>query len=345
MTGKAYYLVSHGNASSSFELRSFQVASPMDHEVLIKVEAFGLNFADVMARRGKYRDAPSLPFVPGYDVVGRIYKVGNHVNQDLLGKRVAAFCRFGGYSNWIVTPTNAIVVIDDLPAGIALALCTQGVTAQYMAAHCTHLTEDDYVLIHAAAGGVGSLLIQLLKNQKVKVIAKVGSDEKAKVVRELGADFVINYRENDYLSSAKNISKKQMISAIFNAQGGKSVPLDLKLLSPGGLLFLFGGAGLLKAKWGLLSTLGFLKNTGLFSPIPLMMQSKGLIGINMLKIADHSPQKIQNCMQACFEKHRKGILKPLSGLQFSHEQLAIAHQVFEDGNTSGKISIYWEDLP
>jgi NADPH2:quinone reductase len=226
MTGKAYYLVSHGNASSSFELRSFQVASPMDHEVLIKVEAFGLNFADVMARRGKYRDAPSLPFVPGYDVVGRIYKVGNHVNQDLLGKRVAAFCRFGGYSNWIVTPTNAIVVIDDLPAGIALALCTQGVTAQYMAAHCTHLTEDDYVLIHAAAGGVGSLLIQLLKNQKVKVIAKVGSDEKAKVVRELGADFVINYRENDYLWGRMH-GADRLIDIVCDAAGVDSSGIDI----------------------------------------------------------------------------------------------------------------------
>lgn len=345
MTGKAYFLVEHGDSPSVFELRDIFVPSPKDNEVVIQVEAFGLNFADVMARKGKYRDAPALPFVPGYDVVGVVRQIGKNVNSEVFGKRVAAFCRFGGYSNWMTTPVNAMIEIGDLPAGVALALCTQGVTAQYMATLCAHLTEDDYVLIHSAAGGVGNLLIQLLKDQKVNVIAKVGSNEKADVVKYLGADYVINYREEDYFSVAKDITKKQMISAIFNAQGGKTVPKDVKLLAPGGLLFLFGGAGLLNGNWGLFSALRFVKNTGFFSPIPLMMQSKSLMGINMLKVADHAPRKIQTCMQMCFDKHRKGTLIPLGGMHFSHENLMRAHQGLASGETTGKISIYWGDLP
>ena len=129
---KAIYLVKNGDAATAFELRETADPIPSSGEVRIKVEAFGLNYADVMARNGLYREAPPLPCVLGYEVVGRIDQVGENVPNDLLGQRVVAFTRFGGYAEYAITNPQAFTRIDDLDAGAALSIATQYVTAYYM---------------------------------------------------------------------------------------------------------------------------------------------------------------------------------------------------------------------
>ena len=195
---QAFFLHKKGTSEEAFDLREFQINAPVKQEVLIEVESFGLNYADVMARRGLYKEAPAFPCVVGYEVVGKIIQLGTEADQSLLGKRVMAFCRFGGYSKHVITNDFATVVVNDQPASELLALCTQAVTAYYMAIYLTPIHKGDKVLIHAAAGGVGSLLIQMAKHRGATVIAKVGRKEKEDFVRNLGADFVVNYNDVDY---------------------------------------------------------------------------------------------------------------------------------------------------
>lgn len=126
---EAIVLIQKGNAYKAFEKRTITIDNPLDDEVQIEVESFGLNYADVVARHGQYREAPPMPSVIGYEVVGKVVKVGVNVSSYLLGKRVLGFCRFGGYARKVNTKETAIIEIDDLVASEALALCTQSVTA------------------------------------------------------------------------------------------------------------------------------------------------------------------------------------------------------------------------
>jgi NADPH:quinone reductase-like Zn-dependent oxidoreductase len=120
---KAFYLIQNGDADKAFELRDLNLPDPADDEVLIKTESFGLNYADVMARLGLYRECPPLPTVIGYEAVGRVEKIGAAVKNFKVGDRVLAFSRFGGYASHILTPELAAIPIGDtVLASKALAL-------------------------------------------------------------------------------------------------------------------------------------------------------------------------------------------------------------------------------
>ena len=176
---KAAVLVKQGNAQLAFEIRDIETPVLKDLEVLIKVEGFGLNFADVMARNGLYKDAPPMPSVLGYDVVGEVTKVNCEEANHLLGKRVVAMTRFGGYAEYAKTDYRACAVISDqMSLTKATALATQYCTAYYAAYECTNLFEGDHILIHAAAGGVGTALTQLAKNKGCIVYGTTGSESK-----------------------------------------------------------------------------------------------------------------------------------------------------------------------
>ena len=341
---KGYFLVKAGSASDAFELRSFKSPVLSSGQVLIRVSAFGLNFADVMARRGKYREAPSFPFVPGYDIVGVVEQVFDEDHKGLIGKRVAGFCRFGGYATTVITRVEALVEIGEMNTADALSLCTQGVTASYMADQISEAHKGRFALVHAAAGGVGSLLLQCLHLKGIKTIAKVSSQEKAAVLNTLSPTHIVVSDQQTYDQTIKKILGTDTLIASFNAVAGSTVGKDLRLIGSGGKLFLFGGAGLLHAKFGILSLLNFVRKTGFYSPIPLMMQSKSMIGVNMLKIADTSPSVLSYYLNQSFNLYRNKLLTPLPAVTFHHNELHLAHELLESGKTTGKVVIYWGDF-
>lgn len=342
INSEAMFLVRKGAAETAYERRPFTIDGPGEGEVMVESEAFGLNYADVMARRGLYREAPPMPCVVGYELVGKVVEVGANVDPSLLGKRVLAFCRFGGYAKHVVTHDYAVVPIDETPAEIAMALCTQAVTAYYMAAYLTPIQKGDKVLIHAAAGGVGTILIQLAKQRGATVFAKIGSNSKAALVKELGADYVINYNESDYAEQIRNILQGKRLDASFNPVAGSTYKKDFALLGSGGRLILFGGSEMGKGKWGILTTLNFVFKMGMLLPIGLMMRSKNVLGVNMLKIADNRPQILDECLNKVVEMFLKGDLKPQVGGTYKVDELGKAHAALESGNTTGKLSVFWE---
>jgi NADPH:quinone reductase-like Zn-dependent oxidoreductase len=182
---KAICLTQTGPAAQAFEAREVPTPTPQAGEVRILVESFGLNFADVMARLGLYPATPPLPCVLGYDVVGRIEAVGEGVSADQVGRRVMALTRFGGYSELAIAQVAGYVEIpDELDTGVALALATQGATAYYMAEDMLRLHPGDQVLVHAAAGGVGTCLVQLAKHRGCVVFGTASSSRKLNYLLE-----------------------------------------------------------------------------------------------------------------------------------------------------------------
>ena len=341
MTTEGYFLTVNGSADKAFELRSFELDSLTSGQVTIETEAFGLNFADVVARRGLYRDAPPMPCVLGYEVVGRVIDVADGGDNSLVGKRVLAFCRFGGYAKHVITTEDACVVVEQEPAEELLALSTQGVTAYYMASYLTPVHQDDIVLIHAAAGGVGSILIQLTKLAGAEVIAKVGRSEKEPFVRNIGADHVVNYNESDYIEQVKAKLSGRKLDVSFNPVAGSSYKKDLSLMGAGARMILFGGSELGKAKFGIFSKLNFVRKMGVLIPVGLMMNSRSILGVNMLKIADEKPMVLKACLHAIVELYQKGKLKTFVGGKYVHTELANAHSFLESGRSTGKIAVFW----
>jgi NADPH2:quinone reductase len=342
MKTTAIHLVKKGSAHHAFKEKEITLPALAADEVQIKVESFGLNYADVMARNGLYREAPPLPCVIGYEVVGEIIAIGNDTPEEMFGKRVVAFTRFGGYSRHVNTKYYATAEIGGYDSGKALCLATQYVTAFYMSHVATTVQKGDRILIHAAAGGVGTALIQLLKNKGVTIFAKTGSDNKKKYLEEQGVDYIINYSEQDYAQQIQQLLKKRRLDISFNPVAGSTFKKDWKLLGNGGSLVIFGGSERSGKKWGILSTLNFVRKMGIVIPITLMMRSKSILGVNMLKVADHKPFTMEFCLKSVVAKALNNEIDPKVGATYTADKIADAHAFLESGKSTGKVVVNWD---
>lgn len=341
MRTQAFVLTGLGEAAQAFTYQEVDIAPLEPNEVLIESEAFGLNYADVMARLGLYREAPPRPCVLGYELVGRITEVGSVIDPSWIGRRVLAFTRFGGYAKHAKTRYDAVIEIGNMPAAEALPFATQGVTAHYMAEVLSPIQAHDNVLIHAAAGGVGSFLVQLAKLKGATVFGKIGKADKKDYLLSLGVDFPINYQEGPYTEQVQAILGTEKLSVSFNAVGGRTAKQDLQMLGPGGRLFIFGGADLGTRK-GLFGKLSFLWEMGLILPVGLMMQSKSLLGVNMLKIADEHPLVIQHSMKQMLELYQQRKIRIPQLSCYAQSKFHEAHEALGKGTTLGKLVVIWD---
>jgi NADPH2:quinone reductase len=339
---EAYFLTRYGAAGESFERRELHLPAPGDQQVLVKAEASGLNFADVMARRGLYREAPPLPAVLGYEMVGRIEAMGKDTNGFQVGDRVLAFTRFGGYASHALCDHRAVAAIpENMDACTAASLATQGCTAYFGVNETIPVREGEHVLVQAAAGGVGHLLVQLLKQKGAVVYGAVGSDEKFGLLEKLGVDFPLNYRKEKISDAIRRIRGDKGIDIVFDNVGGKTFRELSKLLAPGGRIVGYGAAERLDRK-GPFGTLGLVFGFGFFSPVKLLVPSQTMAGINMLRIADNRPELLQYCMKACIRLAEGGKLQPVCGGTFPVSEIGKAHELLESRRSTGKIIVRWE---
>ncbi len=339
---RAAVLVRNGNAADAFEIREMKRPVPKSGEVCIRVEAFGLNFADVMARQGLYREAPPLPSVLGYDLVGTIEEVGPGADDTLVGKRVAAMTRFGAYAEYCVTRLTGVVEVPaELGLAEACAFGTQYTTAWHAAFQSTNIHRGERVLIHAAAGGVGTALTQLALWKGCEIYATAGSEEKIQQLREMGVHHPINYRETDYEEAIRKLLGEARLDLSFNAIAGSTFKKDMRLLGAGGRLVLYGAAERAGMKGGKLATLRLLWKMGLFIPLLCMAKSQSIVGVNMLKIADHKPERIAEGLERLMELYQEGVIAPRSGGVYPIDRLAEAHEALEERHTTGKLAVQW----
>jgi NADPH:quinone reductase-like Zn-dependent oxidoreductase len=333
---EAIYLVKNGKPEIAFKRLKLELKEPGNDEVTIEVEAFGLNFADVVARLGMYRECPPLPSVIGYEVVGRIIKIGKDVSNISERDRVVGFTVFGGYATHIVTKANGVVKIEeDYSTGKALALAVQYCTAFYASHIVTNILEREKVLIHAAAGGVGTALIQLCKLKGCKIYGTAGSREKLDYLIKQGVDVAINYRSDDF----SKIVKEKM-DVVFDSIGGKTFKKGLKMLDYGGRMVAFGAASQLEAV-NIFRKIKFGLSFGFYHPVQFIMNSQTLAGVNMLKIGKFQSHVLQYCMQSVVKLANENKIDPHVGGMYPIEKLNEAHLALENRETIGKIGIVW----
>lgn len=342
---KAFVLVKHGLPETAFELREVPDPPLEPTQVRVEVEAFGLNFADIMARKGAYQDCPPLPTVIGYEVVGRIIEMGKDADANRLavGKRVVAFTRFGGYARSVVSPQEGVVVIsEEMEAGKAAALAVQYSTAWYCAEEAVTLFPGDHVLVQAAAGGVGTALVQMAKRKGCIVYGTAGSAKKLEYLRKQGVDHPINYREQDFEAEVRKLRGEKGLDFVFDSLGGKTFKKGHKLLAPGGRIVGFGAASRSGKGRNIFADIKLLLGFGFYNPAFMLMSSQGIIGVNMLRIADHKRSLLQWCLESVVKLTESGDFNPVVGGVFTSAQLPEAHHFLEGRKSTGKVIVTWE---
>lgn len=350
---KSLTLTKYGKAATAFELRETPTPKPAPNQVLVKVDAFGLNYADVMARNGLYRDAPPLPCILGYEAAGTVAETGSEIKNVSIGQRVLAFTRFGAYAEYVLTQGRAVVPIPDaMDNGIAVALATQYCTAYYAAYEMVNLHPGDHVLIHAAAGGVGIALVQLAKLKGCIVYGTAGSNEKINFLKSIGVDYPINYYTQDFVKEINNIQKEVLpslmergrgrgLDIVFDSLGGKIFSNSRKLLAYGGRIIGYGAAERSGKTGGVFADIKLLFGFGFFNAAFLLMSSRGIIGVNMLRIADHKPDVLQRCMENVVALSESGKINPHVGGRFKANEISKAHEFLENRKSIGKIVVEW----
>ena len=215
------------------------VPSPKPNEALVNIKAAGVNFIDVYVREGRY--PTPTPFVNGQEGAGVVTEVGSEVTTLKPGDRVAYTSALGSYAEYAAVPANRLVKIpDELDFEQAAAAMLQGMTAHYLLHSSYPLKKDETALIHAAAGGVGLLLVQMAKKIGARVIATAGTHEKAQLARDAGADECIVYTEADFETETRRLTDG--VHVVYDGVGKATFDKDLNVLRPRGYLVLFGGS-------------------------------------------------------------------------------------------------------
>ena len=225
----------------AMELVDLPVPQPKANEAVVKVTAAGVNFIDVYHREGRYKVA--LPFVLGQEGAGVVNAMGSAVTLVKNGDRVAWTGVMGSYAEYVAVPEGRLVAI---PEGVtdeqAAAVMLQGMTAHYLSHDSYPLKSGETALVHAAAGGVGGLLVQMAHNIGARVIATVSTDAKAKLARDAGADEIIRYTQADFEAETKRLTGGKGVDVVYDSVGKTTFDKGLNILRPRGMMVLFGAS-------------------------------------------------------------------------------------------------------
>jgi NADPH2:quinone reductase len=218
-----------------------RIPQPKSNEALVQIKVAGVNFIDVYFREGRY--PATLPFVPGMEAAGVIVDVGSAVTDLKPGERVAYTGVLGSYAEYASVPVASLIRIPEaLDFNQAAAAMLQGMTAHYLSHSAYHVKQGDLALIHAAAGGVGRLLVQFAKDLGARVIGTAGSEEKAMLARDAGADECVIYTTTDFESETRRFTETRGVHVVYDGVGKATFDKDLNVLRPRGYLVLFGAS-------------------------------------------------------------------------------------------------------
>lgn len=297
------------------------VPKPKANEALVKITAAGVNFADVYVREGRYK--AKLPMVIGQEAAGVVTEVGSEVANVKPGDHVAYRGVQGSYAEYASVPADKLVQI---PQGLsdeqAAAAILQGMTAQYLCYSTYAVKRGDTVLVHAAAGGVGLLLVQMCHNLGARVIGTVSTEQKAALARAAGADEVILYSQVDFESETRRLTENKGVHVIYDAVGQATFTKGLNLLRPRGHMVNYGAA------------------SGPVAPVnPMVLMEKGSIFLSRPSLQHYAAFRVEleERSSAVFGMILAGKLKLRIEHRYPLEKAVEAHRDLESRKTTGKL--------
>jgi len=305
-------------------------------EVRVKILAAGIAFADVLMRRGLYPGTPKFPFTPGYDLVGNIDALGDAVSQFVIGQRVAALTMIGGYSRYTVVPASRLVPVPDgLDPAEAVSLVLNYVTAYQMLHRVAKLREGQRVLIHAAAGGVGTAALQLGKLAGLEMFG-TASKPKHELVASLGAT-PIDYRSESFVARLRQLAPGG-VDAVLDPIGGKNWWASYGCLRSRGALVCYGSQAAL-SEGKLAAGLGFAA-LGLMKILP---DGKRASWYDVKSLSDTSPEMFREDLARLFEFLSQKKIHPVIAARFPLREAARANEMLEKALVSGKLVLLCQE--
>ena len=300
---------------------AYDPGQPKTGEIFLRQEAVGLNFIDVYHRNGLY-PLPTLPAIPGMEGAGVVEVVGEGVSEFTKGDRVAyAGLPPGAYAEARIIPAHRLVKLpESISTQQAAAMMLQGMTARYLLCGCYKVKAGDRILIHAAAGGVGLIVCQWAKYLGATVIGTVGSSEKADLAASHGCDYPILYRDEDFVSRVKEITKKKGVDVVYDSVGQSTFMKSLDCLRPMGMMVSFG------------------QSSGQIPPIDTgILAAKGSLFLTRPSLMAYTASREDLLAHArdLFEVVEKGVVKIEVQQTYPLAEASRAHQELENRKTTG----------
>jgi NADPH:quinone reductase len=302
-------------------LEEIPLPEPKAGEARVKIEAIGVNFIDIYQRTGLY--PLQTPFILGTEGAGIVDAVGPNVTEVKKGERVGYASIPGSYAEYAIVPAARLVPIPpNIDARTAAALMLQGMTAHYLTYSTYPLKKGETALLHAAAGGVGLLLIQIAKQLGATVIGTVSTEAKAKLAKEMGADHLILYTQTDFLAEVKKLTDGRGVNVVYDSVGQTTFDKSLDCLRPRGYLVLFG------------------QSSGPVPPFdPGKLAAKGSLFLTRPSLAHYTLDRAELLQRAndLFSWTASGKLKLRMEKTFRMAEAAEAHRQLEGRKTTGKV--------
>ena len=303
------------------QVETVPLPRPTAGEILVRLAASGVNFIDVYKRKGLY--TIPLPVTLGEEGAGTIVAVGGDAGGLREGDRVAWAGVMGSYAEHAIVPAaRAVRVPDGVETETAAALMLQGMTAHYLATSTHPLRDGDTCLIHAAAGGVGLLLVQIARRLGARVIGTAGTDEKAALARAAGADEVIVYTRQDFVAETKRLTGERGVQVIYDSVGRTTCVPGLDALAPRGMMVLFG------------------QSSGPVEPLdPQLLNRKGSLYLTRPTLVHYtaSPAELRRRAGEVMDWTLTGTLTVRIGATYPLARAADAHRALESRQTTGKV--------
>jgi NADPH2:quinone reductase len=319
---KKILITEYGN-SSVLQLSDSPIPTPPAGQILVQVARAGVNFIDIYQRSGLGIYGLDLPFTPGVEGSGVIVEIGPDVNHLKVGDRVAWAMTLGSYAEYVVLPSEKVALVpDEIELNIAAAAVLQGMTAHYLVNSTYAIKPGDVALVHAAAGGTGNLICQMILEKGGRVIATTSNSDKEKLIRETGVTDVIRYDSQNVLQGVKEFTEGKGVDVVYDGVGAATFDDSLATLKPRSLMVLFGAAS---------------------GPVPLFdlqrLNVNGSLFITRPTMASYitNRQELEIHMSEVFKLIMNGKLKIRIGHEYALAQAALAHDDLSARRTVGKL--------
>jgi NADPH2:quinone reductase len=301
---------------------------PADRQILVRVNAAGLNFPDLLIITGKYQFKPALPFSPGFEIAGTVEKIGPAVTKFSEGQRVVAQVPVGGFAEYAIAEESySHQLPDSMTDEEAAAFPLVYQTSYFGLAYRGALQKGETVLVHSAAGGVGLAAVQIARALGAgKIIGTVGSDDKRAVVRDNGADVVLNYETEDFVEAVKRETNGRGADVIYDPVGGEIGERSTKCIAFEGRLLIVG------------FTSGKFSN---FVANHVLVKNYSVVGLHWGAYRHNNPAKIEQGWNELMGLYQTGLLKPVIGGRFHMEKVAEAMEFLGSRNAVGKVVLKW----